>query len=508
MTRSMRTPGSAVVAASALAALVLGGCAVGPDYKRPPVGTPEILRGTEGTPRPESFADQAWWEIFQDDALKRLINESLQHGFDVRLAAARVEEARSNAGIARAEYFPALDLQAGWSRSRVALGSTIGAEPISLYNVNLGMSWELDLWGRVRRLNQQALAQYLATEEARRGVLLSLVADVAQSYFALRELDLELDIARRTAGSFQETLDLVNRRLEAGAASALETASAEASLASTAATIPDLERQIAAEENRLAFLVGRLPDAIPRGATLTDQALPDEIPAGLPADLLERRPDLREAEQRMVAANAEVGVTVAEMFPTISLTGALGGVSQQASELFGTGRTWSYGAGLLSPLFQGRRLKNRHHAAIARWEQTKVEYERSVSNAFSEAASAIVAYQKLALSEEEQARSVKAYRQAVDLSNERYVGGLSDYLDVLLAQRQLFPAEIALARTRLERLTTLVQLYKALGGGWSLKDEEWARPDQDAAEEPATNSSSSSARASASISPSSISRDK
>jgi len=295
------------------------------------------------------------------------------------------------------------------------------------------------------------------------------------AYFRLRDLDLQLAIARRTTTAFRETHALFNRRFEAGTASALETSSAAASLSSTAATIPDLERQITDQENRLALLLGRNPEEIPRGAELTDQLLPPEIPAGLPSDLLRRRPDIRQAEQELVAANAEVGVAVAGFFPSISLTGALGGVAPQVNDLFGHGKTWSVGGGLLSPVFQGRRLKNQHHAAIARWEQAKVRYEQSVTNAFAEVSTELVASLKLADAEKEQAAAVDAYREAVRLSNSRYLGGLSDYLEVLQAQQQLFPAENSLARIRFDRLASLVRLYRALGGGWKLGDAEWVR---------------------------------
>ncbi|HYS03590.1 MAG TPA: efflux transporter outer membrane subunit [Candidatus Dormibacteraeota bacterium] len=474
------------IAAVTLTGALVTGCAVGPEYTRPPVTTPDQIRGDEAATAAASLADRAWWEIFQDDALKGLIDEALQNGYDVRLAAWRVEEARASAGIVRSGFDPAIQADGGWSRSRQSLGSTLGTAPVNLYDVNLGLTWEIDLWGRIRRLNQAALAEYMATEEARRGVLLSLVSDVATSYFELRQLDLQLDIARRTAGAFKETYDLFDRRLQAGAASALETSSAQASLSSTSASIPDLERQIAAQENRIALLLGRPPESIPRGTLLNDQLLPAEIPAGLPSDLLERRPDLRGAEQRLVAANAEVGVAVADFFPALSLTGAFGGVSRQVSDLFGDGRTWSVGGGFLSPVFQGRRLKNEHRAALARWEEAKVQYERSVTGAFEEVATALVAYQKLAAAEKEQAGAVASFRQAVDLSNSRYVGGLSDYLEVLQAQQQLFPAENALARIRFERLATLVQLYKALGGGWKLSDPAgWRAPELTAASTPA-----------------------
>jgi outer membrane protein, multidrug efflux system len=324
----------------ALLLLLFAGCTVGPAYQRPPVNPPEQVRGETRPAEAASFADQAWWEIFEDDALETLIGEALRNSYDVRLAAWRVEEARAFAGINRSQYLPQVQATAGVSRGRVAGVLSPGAPLDNLYDVNLGVSWEIDLWGRIRRLNEAARADVLATEEARRGVLLSLVSEVATSYFQLRELDLELEIARRSAGAFQETYDLFNRRLEAGAASGLETASAGATLASTAAAIPDLERRIVAEENRLAFLLGRNPGPIARGKTLEDQLLPPEIPAGLPSDLLQRRPDLREAEQQLVAANADVGVAVADFFPRLSLTGALGGVAPQVADLFGDGKTW------------------------------------------------------------------------------------------------------------------------------------------------------------------------
>jgi multidrug efflux system outer membrane protein len=460
-----------------LAGGVLAGCAVGPTYQRPQLAVPDRVRGGVTGSEAASLADQAWWGIFRDDALQSLIAEALADGFDVRLAAWRVQEAQALAGISRSQLYPELQASAGWTRSRASTFNSVNPpKPVDLADVNLGLSWELDLWGRIRRLDQAALAQYLASEEARRGVALSLVAEVATSYFELRELDLRLEIATRTAAAFRETRDLFNRRLAGGTASALETASAEASLAATAANIPNLERQIAAKENELSLLLGRLPGEIKRGAALDAQFLPPEIPPGLPADLLERRPDLREAEQLLIGANAEVGVATADMFPTITLTGALGGVAPKVTELLQPGRTWSVGGGLLTPVVQAGRLKHLRRAAVAQWEQARAGYEESVTSAFAEVSTALVAYSKLAEAEEQQARAVEAYREAVRLANLRYVAGLSDYLEVLQAQQQLYPAENILAETRFERLATLVELYKALGGGWKLSDRDFAAP--------------------------------
>lgn len=451
----------------------LSGCVLGPQYKRPALTVPDQTRGQASPAEAASLADQAWWDVFRDDTLKGLIAEALKNGYDVRLAIWRVEEARANAGISNAQRFPAIQGQAEVGYGRQSKFSASPGAQGGLVQLNVNASWEFDLFGRIRHLNEAALAEYLASEEARRGVFLALVSDVATNYFQLRELDLQLEIAKRSSSDFQETFDLFDHRLQGGAASALETASAEASLASTAANIPDLERQIVAQENRLAFLLGRNPGPIARGAVLNDQFLPPDVPPGLPSDLLQRRPDLRQSEQSLVAANANVGVANADFFPRISLTGMLGNVSPQVSQLFPAGRTWTIGGGLLSPLFQGRLLREQYKAAEARWEQAKVEYEQSVTNAFGEVSTALVAYQKLAEVEQQRARAVAADRQAAQIANQRYVAGLSSYLDVLQAQQQLYPAENLLAQARYNRLATLVQLYRALGGGWKLGDADW-----------------------------------
>lgn len=459
-----------------LSCALVAACTVGPGYERPPLDLPEELHDQVIPSEPAtSIADQAWWQILRDDTLVALIDEALQSGQDLQLAAWRVEEARAEAGILSAQRWPQIQADAGASYGRQSQFVSPVTETTDFYVVNLGLSWEVDLWGRIRRLNEAALARFLASEEARRGVQLSLVSEVATGYFRLRSLDLQLEIAQQTASAFQETHDLFNRRLAAGLASALETVSAEAALATTIAQISELERRIVAQENLLSFLVGRNPGEIARGAALESQLLPPEVPAGLPADLLARRPDLRRIEQELIAANAEVGVAVADFLPRISLTAALGGVAPQVSELLGDGETWSVGGGLLSPLFQGRSLDNRRRAAIARWEQAKVSFEASVRNALTEVSTALVAYQKLAEVEHQQERAVVAYREAVDLATDRYLSGLADYFEVLQARQQLFPAESSLAETRFDRLATLMQLYRALGGGWQLADEEWTR---------------------------------
>jgi len=462
---------------TSLLPLLLSACSVGPNYKQPAVTVPEQFRSTsaEDAAKAASLVDRPWWEIFDDRTLKSLIDEALRNNYDVRAAAWRVEEFRARAGIARSQLFPQIQYQAAWSRSRQSEFLQPGSTPANLHDVSLGLSWELDLWGRVRRLSEAALAQYVSTEDARRGVLLSVVSDVARAYFELLDLDARLEIARRTTGAFQGTYDLFDRQLSGGIASQLEVSRAEAALRTASATVPDLERQIIAQENLICLLLGRTPGPIARGSSLSEQALPATVPAGLPSTLLERRPDLREAEQQLVSANAQVGAAMASFFPTISLTGTFGGASPELSDLFQAGKTWSIAAGLTGPVFQGGRLKNQYDANLALFEQAKTQYESSVTRAFGEVSTALAAYQELAAAETEQSRSVAAYQDAVRLANIRYSAGLSSYVEVLDAEQQLFPAENILVETRLARLTALVSLYKSLGGGWSLETRQASR---------------------------------
>ena len=457
---------------------VLCGCAVGPNYQKPPVTVPVVYRDVVGPPAPAaSLADQPWWEIFRDDTLRKLIDEALATSYDVQIAAWRVDEARARAGIARSEFFPQVFYGGQWSRSQQSSYLPPGThETGNLHSVNVNFNWELDLWGRVRRLNESAKAQYLATEEARRGVLLSLVSDVASTYFRLRELDEELVISRKTAQAFQETARLFERKLSEGAASALETSYASAAYKQVAATVPDIERQIEATENVLNVLLGRNPAAVARGGALAEQSVPPEVPAGLPSDLLQRRPDIRQAEEELIAANAGVGVATANFFPTISLTGLFGAVSPEVSNLFPAGRTWSIAAGLFGPLFQGGRLLSQYDVAYAQWQQSKLFYEQTVTNAFNETTTVLYAREKLAASVRELADSVGYYRDMVRLTNLRYNSGLASYFEVLYSMQQLFPAEISLARARVNLLTNYVDIYKALGGGWSIANPVWQSP--------------------------------
>jgi len=451
-------------------ALLLAGCApMGPDYRRPSLDVAPQFRA-QAQAEAASLADRPWWDVFADPALQTLIGEALEHNFDARAAAERVEEYRARAGLETAGKYPQATPGAGWTRGRSSYYTPSGGNTGAGFNIQVNLAWELDLWGRVRRLNEAALAQYLSAQDARRGVFLATAAQVAQAYFELRDLDARLAIARNTTQAFQETYDLFSRRQAGGAASGLETARAEAALAAAASFIPNLERQVQAQENLLSFLAGRNPGPIPRGADLAGQPLPPGIPAGLPSSLLERRPDLQVAEQQLVAANAAVGVAQAAYFPTVSLTGLLGGISPHLQDLFAAGKEWSFGPSLSGPVLPPIRAKYQKAAAVAQWKQARTRYQAAVAGAFGEVATLLEANEKLAEVELQQARSVAAYQEAVRLATLRYTAGLSSYVEVLEAQEQLFPAENTLSQTRLARLVTVVQLYKALGGGWNLQD--------------------------------------
>jgi multidrug efflux system outer membrane protein len=455
------------IVGAAVLLLGLGGCVVGPKYKRPVIQPPDKFY-TEANPQSVSLADAPWWELFKDPVLQDLIREALKNNYDVAIAASRVEEARAQAGIAKSAYYP----QIGYAANIAGAKSNLIPNHV-YYGYNFNLSWELDLWGRVRMLNEQQKALFFASEEVQRGVWLSLVADVAQAYFELRALDKQLEITKETGQSFQESYDLFSKREQGGAASGLETARAEAALANVVAQIPDLERQITAKENQISLLLGKNPGPIQRGTSLADQNDLDIVPSGLPSTLLERRPDLRQAEQELIAANASVGVAKANFFPVINLTGLLGGVSPQLSGLVSSGTQWTVGGGLAGPLFQGGRLKSQYRAALAQRDQAQFSYVKSVTQAFGEVSTALAAHQKLAQSLKEQSRSVASYQDSVRLSDLRYDSGLASYFEVLDAKLNLFPAQTALVLYDLDRKTALVDLYKALGGGWKLSDAEW-----------------------------------
>jgi multidrug efflux system outer membrane protein len=461
-----------------LGAFLLAGCAVGPDYRQPATSAPDEFRG-QSEAGASSLADLAWWDVYKDPRLGELIRAGLTSGFDVRIAAARVEESRAIAAEVHGQLFPAVGYEANADRGRNALlgnpytqgGGTTG----NGFDGYLAAAWEFDVWGRVRRLDEAARAQYLSTEEGRRGVILSLVSDVATSYYDLLELDDELAIAHRATDAFGESLKLFNRQLEGGVVSRLDTESAEAAMATSAARIPDLERQIAVKENQISVLVGRVPGAIPRGAVLADEAQPPAVPAGIPSALLERRPDVREAEYAAKAANANIGATIGGFLPKIGLSAILGGVSTQLSTLTSRGAgLWSIGADASGPLFQGGSLRGQYDQAKQAWEVAKLQYQQTALGAFADVADALVARERLAEERVQLERAVHAYEEAVKLSTERYRAGKASYFEVIQAQLLLYPAEVSLAQTRRDQFTNIVQLYRALGGGWNVKDADWA----------------------------------
>ena len=450
----------------------LAGCTLGPDYNRPSVLTPDNYRGVQGAPTQESLADLPWWEVFKDPTLQELTREALNNNYDLRTAAARVEEARAQIGVARSFLYPQVNFNGGGSVQQVSRAT----EPSQTLTVDrtfqnwllgFGMVWEFDVFGRIRRQAEAASATWVATEMDRRGVYITLVADIAQFYFDLRELDLELEIARRTLKLNDDTVTFYRSRYDTGISNRLEVETAVANRARTATVIPDLERRIAIQENLINYLVGRNPGEIPRGTALTDQYSPPTIPAGLPSALLERRPDVQSAEQLLVAANADIGAAKALFFPTFSLSAALGSASHDLSGIADKrAAIWSVAGGFLQPIFQGWRLFWNYEGTKARFDQALAQYEKAAQNGFREVADSLVTIDKLKDQRVEKEGQVGALQNSSDLSRQRYDAGYSNYLEILTADQQLFDAQIELARIRGQQLNGVVQLYRALGGGW------------------------------------------
>jgi multidrug efflux system outer membrane protein len=434
---------------------------------------PATFRGVTGTQAAASLADEPWWQVFSDEALQALIRDAIAHNLDLRIAVARVQEARALSGVARSFLYPEVNLTAGYTGNQASRNSQppgAGKDADRTYNntsVEAAMAWELDLFGRLRRENEAAFARYLSTEEGRRAVLVTLVSDVASSYFLLRELDLQLEIARRTLELNDQTVGFYKQRLGGGVSNRLELDQAVANRALTGASIPEIERQIAVLENAISVLVGRPPGAISRGRTLDAQHAPPAIPVGVPAALLERRPDVVEAERLLIAANADIGAAKALFYPTISLTGSVGALSGDFSDLLkGDSIVWSVGAGLFQPLFNAGRNRRNYEAAQARFDQALAQYQKAALNAYREVADALITIDKLAQVRTEQEAGVVALRDASELSRARYDTGLANYLEILIADQQLFQQELQLAQTRGDQLRAISQLYRALGGGW------------------------------------------
>lgn len=459
-----------LLALCGLVAVLSAGCAVGPNYHRPDLDVPNSFRAAPTLVSSNTLAELTWWDVFKDSDLKTLIGTALTNNYDARIAVARVEQARALLAQNRALFFPQLGYAGQVSRSKnatIAGPVANGGRAADVFAVDANAAWEVDLWGRIRRLNESARAQFLATREAQAAVGLTVMSEVAQAYFRLLALDAQLDIARRSTNSFGESLRIFSQRLEQGVVSKLETAAAQAALSSAAATVPEIERQIVFQENLLSVLLGRNPGPIPRKAALLQQDLPFNIPPGLPSDLIRRRPDILQTEQLLHSANAQVGVAEANFFPQLSLTGLFGQVSPELSAFTsGAANAWSVGAGLAGPLFQGGRLVGQYRQAKAARLEAELRYRQIVLTAFQEVSDNLVAVQKLGEERIQQARAVEAYQVAVQVSMERYVAGRASYFEVLQEQQQLFPSENSLVQIQLNQRLALVQLYQALGGGF------------------------------------------
>jgi multidrug efflux system outer membrane protein len=463
-------PGAIVLALAALTA----SCTLGPDYKRPIVTTPSTFRGATTSAEAASLADLPWFDLFGDPTLKTLVTSALHDNFDLHIAAERVLQAREAARIARADRFPTVDASAEATSTRLSQAGANTAIPrsvdpkVSYGQVGFSLGWELDVWGRVRRLNEAARAEYFATEEARRGIVTTLVADVTETYLTLRALDRELAIAQRTRDAAADSLRLTDTRRTRGIATALDVRQSEQLLHIAGAQIAGIERDRAQTENALSLLLGRAPGDIPRGLEIEALREPPTVPAGLPSALLERRPDIREAEQQLIAANARIGAAKAEYFPRISLTGFLGVQSRALGDLLtAPARMWTASAGAAAPIFNAGRTAANVRIAESVTRELVVNYQRTIYNALREVSDALAGYQKTREQRVAQEQLVKALSESTRLSTERYRGGVDSYLQVLDAQRNLFQGELDLARLRAQELSSLVELYRALGGGWT-----------------------------------------
>jgi outer membrane protein, multidrug efflux system len=453
--------------------LLAAGCKLGPDYRRPAEEVPEAYR-FEANPTPGSFADQGWWQVYQDPTLQALLVDALANNLDVRIAATRVEQAAAVVGSTRLQQLPQASLSFAAQRQRTSQYALTPGEPpiVDVFAAQGSLSYEVDFWGKYRRASEAARAQLLSTEYARDDVTAGLIASVATAYFTLQSLDEQVEITRRTIESRQKFVELTQGQHDRGTVSGLDVATAQAQLAVAQASLPDLERQIAQLEDQLSVLLGHNPAPILRTAEgelkrMQSPEPPPVPPAGLPSSLLERRPDVREAEQNLVAANAQVGVAKANLFPTISLTAAGGGVSTALSSLFSApAHAWSVAGSVLQPLLDPQRSLYQLDLADAQKRQALLQYEERVRTSFEEVSDALIARQKYAEVERALQTGVEAQRKADTIALARYRVGNASYFDVINADRDLFAAELTLSSANLNTLLSVVQLYRALGGGW------------------------------------------
>jgi outer membrane protein, multidrug efflux system len=484
---------------------LLTGCTVGPNYRRPKVDVPGIYRGAapdaaqpqQSTPPPPSsgkkssqpgsqsgnsatpqaaqatepsFGDQKWWEVFQDAQLQQLIRTALEQNYDVRIAATRILQAQAQLGITRADQLPTINAGASAVNERVPKQKPVNQEfETSANSVGASMVWELDFWGKYRRATEAARANLLATGWAQRAVVNTLVSNVAAAYFQLRALDLQLEISRRTLASRQESLQLTRTLSDGGAGTMLDVRQAEQLVSVAAEEIPDLERRIQQQENFISTLLGNNPGPVARGMKLTEQPHLPEVPAGIPSRLLERRPDIRAAEAQLIAANAQIGVAKAAYFPQITLTADSGFQSSALTSLFtGPAGFWNFGGSAIQPIFAGGRIKSGVRLSEARQQEMVLTYQQTIQQAFRGVSDSLIGYQKNREYRQRQEELVLSAKDAAQLSELRYRGGATNYLEVLTNETNAFDAELGLAQAQLNELVSLVEIYRNLGGGWQI----------------------------------------
>lgn len=468
-----------------LLVVVLGGCTVGPEYTKPAVEVPEEWRFQYTQEGAEAVVNRNWWELFEDPELEWLVHKALLYNLDVRQAAARVEEFAARVDIARSGYYPQLGYGAQGVRRQTSGETELGVQStFNEYSVGVNVGWELDVWGKIARATEAARADLLAEEESRRSIILSLVSAVASSYVGLRALDRRLEVATRTAQSRKETVDLFQLKFDGGLISELEVAQVQSEYQQALVRIPSLQRQIALAENSLSILVGENPREIKRGLTIDELILPP-VPEGVPSELLERRPDIRLAEQDMIAANAQIGVAKAQYYPSISLTGLFGYASSALSELLSGGaQQWSLGADALGPIFTGGQLSGQVRVSEAVQKQALIAYLFTVQNAFREVDDSLASVQKYREELIAQGRRLDALKQNADFAQLRYDEGQVSYIEVLDATRRLFDVELAYTENQNNVYASLISVYKAMGGGWVVAAEEVANETDYPAEDP------------------------
>jgi len=461
-------------AALLLLGIVLGcacGCAVGPSYKRPTVNVPPAYRGL--TPEEAAkgdarlLADEKWWEVFQDEQLKELVKTALQQNYDVRIAATRILQAQAQLGITRADQFPSITGSVATVNLRSPQTKFLPPYETSSNQLSGSLAWDLDFWGKYRRATEAARAELVASEWARREVITALIANLSGAYFQLRALDSQLEISQRTLTSRQDSLRLTRLLADGGSTSMLDVRQAEQLVFTAASEVPSLEEQIEQEENLISALLGNNPAPVPRGRKLTEQEHPPAVPPGLPSSLLERRPDIRQAEEQLISANAQIGVARAGYFPRISLTATAGYQSSALTALFsGPAGLWNFGGSLTQPIFTGGRLRSNVRLTEARQQEFLLRYKQTIQGAFREVSDSLVAYRRSQEFRQQQELLVASAQDATRLSHMRYSGGVASYLEVLTNDTNYFSAELGLVEAQLNERLALVQLYKSLGGGW------------------------------------------